>query len=108
MADIDMDLIWMSLLLFLPSAFALVLLFFPKGTDEYMRWWTLLGTAVTFVVSAIVFIQYLGMLDGHRDEDAAKIGHNRPSFKSSLAERAAALDMARVQDKAVKSNDGVA
>ena len=45
------------------TIFAIVLLFFPKGSDEYMRWWALLGTSVTFVVSMILFIDYLAMLD---------------------------------------------
>ena len=40
------DLILMSVLIFLPLAFAAGLLFFPKGSEEYMRWWSLLGTAV--------------------------------------------------------------
>src|ERR1700675_3958372 len=94
---IDMDLVWLSLLIFLPTAFALVLLFFPKGSEEYMRWWTLLGTAATFVVSAIVFIQYLGMLDVHRADDAAKIAHNRPGISTSLPERATAAEMVRIK-----------
>ena len=42
---IDYDLLMMSLCIFLPSLFALVLVFFPKGSDEYMRWWALLATA---------------------------------------------------------------
>ena len=102
---IDTDLIWLSLLIFLPSAFALVLLFFPKGTEEYMRWWTLLGTAATFVVSAMVFIQYLGMLDSHRDEGATKVGENRAAITTSLAERVSAADKASVNFAPAKSGD---
>src|SRR5262245_16513121 len=60
---IEVDLILMSLCIFLPSAFALVLLFFPKGSEEYMRWWTLFGTACTLVVSLFLFISYLKMMD---------------------------------------------
>ena len=37
------DLIWMSVLVFVPTAFALVLLLFPKGSEEGMRWWSLFG-----------------------------------------------------------------
>src|SRR5262245_49799184 len=54
----EYDLILMSLLVFVPSLFALGLVFFPRGTEEWMRWWTLLGTAVTLVISAWVFIDY--------------------------------------------------
>ncbi len=63
MGDVELDLLWMSLCIFVPSIFALVLLFFPKGSEEYMRWWTLLGTALTLVVSLFLFVDYLKMLD---------------------------------------------
>src|ERR1700693_5689982 len=105
MAEIDWDIVWLSLLVFLPSAFALVLLFFPKGTEEYMRWWTLLGTAATFVVSAIVFIQYLGMLARHRDEAALKVGENEAAITTSLAERASAADKRHVKGDPSMSGD---
>ena len=52
------DLILMSVLIFLPLAFAAGLLFFPKGSEEYMRWWSLFGTAATLVVSIWIFIDY--------------------------------------------------
>ena len=51
MMTIETDLLMMSLCIFAPSLFALILLFFPKGSDEYMRWFTLLGTAITFVLT---------------------------------------------------------
>ena len=53
---LEPDLILMSLVIFIPSLFALGLLFFPKGRDEAMRWWTLFGTAVTLGVSLCMFI----------------------------------------------------
>jgi NADH-quinone oxidoreductase subunit M len=81
---IETDLIWMSLCIFLPTAFALVLLFFPKGWDEYMRWWALLGTSVTFVVSMILFINYLAMLDSRLEKG------ERPSADTRLVNRAEA------------------
>jgi NADH-quinone oxidoreductase subunit M len=59
----EYDLILMSLVIFLPTAFALVLLFFPRGSEEWMRWWSLLGTAVTFVASAWLLIDYLRVLE---------------------------------------------
>jgi NADH-quinone oxidoreductase subunit M len=68
----ETDLIWMSLVIFLPTAFALVLLFFPKGTEEYMRWWSLLGTAATLVVSLILYIDFqYGVLESNRSNTAA-------------------------------------
>src|SRR5947199_4955860 len=54
----ETDLIWMSLVVFLPSAFAIGLLFFPKGWEESMRWWSLFGTALTLGVSLCLFINF--------------------------------------------------
>jgi NADH-quinone oxidoreductase subunit M len=85
---LETDLIWMSLCIFLPSVFALVLLFIPSRYAEYMRWWTLLGTAATMVVSVILFIQYLGMID--QAPNAAS---------TSLAERAKAQTGRAIGDK---------
>src|SRR5262249_41408153 len=60
----ERDLILMSLLIFLPAVAAIPLCFrwiFPRGKEEWMRRWTLLATAVTLVVSLIIFIDYYGM-----------------------------------------------
>src|ERR1700694_556336 len=81
---IETDLIWMSLCIFLPTAFALALLFFPKGSDEYMRWWALFGTSATFVVSMILFINYLAMLDSRLEKG------DRPGADTRLVNRAEA------------------
>src|SRR5207302_69251 len=75
---VEFDLVLMSLCIFLPSLFALVLLFFPKGSEEYMRWWTLLGTAITFVISAFLLVDYLGLLGASLDEHMAKTDMARP------------------------------
>jgi NADH-quinone oxidoreductase subunit M len=65
MIHAEYDLILMTLVIFVPTVFALALLFFPRGSEEYMRWWSLLGTAITLVLSLWIFIDYLGMLDYH-------------------------------------------
>src|ERR1700712_2164228 len=54
----ETDLILMSLVVFIPRLFALGLLFFPKGWEEAMRWWSLFGTALTLGVSICAFILY--------------------------------------------------
>jgi NADH-quinone oxidoreductase subunit M len=56
--EFEYDLLIMSLVIFLPSVFALVLLFFPSKSVEAMRWWSLLGTAATLVASLYLFIGY--------------------------------------------------
>src|SRR5579864_7220786 len=55
---LDYDLILMSLDIFVPAIFALGLLFFPRGSDEAMRWWSLAGTALTLGLSLCAFINF--------------------------------------------------
>jgi NADH-quinone oxidoreductase subunit M len=63
----------MSLVIFLPSLFALALMFFPKGTEEWMRWFTLFGTAATLVVSIVILIDfYYDVIDANRSTDRAR------------------------------------
>jgi NADH-quinone oxidoreductase subunit M len=93
---IEYDLVLMSLCIFVPSVFALGLLFFPKGTEEAMRWWALVGTAVTFVISMFVFIDYRAMLERNPDNDLTKAGILRAREKTSLRERADAADNRRL------------
>jgi NADH-quinone oxidoreductase subunit M len=66
------DLIWMSLAIFLPSLFAVVLIFFPSRWKEAMRWWSLLGTAVTLgVCSAVVIMAKYETIDSNKPLDEA-------------------------------------
>jgi NADH-quinone oxidoreductase subunit M len=58
MENVEWDVVWMSLVVFLPTAFALILLLFPKGQEEMMRWWALIGTAATLAVSLCMFVQF--------------------------------------------------
>ena len=69
-----LDLILMTLVIFVPSVFALGLLFFPAGRDEesqarwkdYMRWWSLIGTALTLGISVLMLILfYQNVIDRH-------------------------------------------
>ncbi len=48
----------MTLVVFIPSIFALGLVFFPKGWEEAMRWWALFGTALTLGLSIVMFVSY--------------------------------------------------
>src|SRR5437868_2992061 len=90
---IEYDLVLMSLCIFVPSAFALGLLFFPKGSEEAMRWWSLVGTAATFVLSTFVFVDYHAYLGQNVDQDMAKSTNDavlRPHKRTTLQERAQA------------------
>ncbi|HZZ78790.1 MAG TPA: proton-conducting transporter membrane subunit, partial [Gemmataceae bacterium] len=98
----EADLIWMSLCVFVPSIFALGLLFFPKGSEEGMRWWSLFGTAVTFVISVCLFINYHNMLAAAPSEKDAKgpAEQLRPSSTTSLSARAKEADKQRFDELA--------
>src|SRR4051794_18377171 len=52
------DLWMMTALAFLPTLFALVILFVPKGRDEVMRWLALFGTAVTLAPRLLLLMGY--------------------------------------------------
>jgi NADH-quinone oxidoreductase subunit M len=69
----EYDLLLMSLVIFVPSLFALVLLFFPRGSEEWMRWWSLLGTAITFVLSIFLFIEFLDMMGRYPITDEGRL-----------------------------------
>ncbi|MEI7683641.1 MAG: NADH-quinone oxidoreductase subunit M [Planctomycetota bacterium] len=98
----ETDLILMSLCIFLPSIFAIVLLFFPKGLTEYVRWFALLGTACTFVVSTILFINYLGMIGFTPAERVV-----RPSKDTTLLERSKALELREVNNTGPIAGDQI-
>jgi NADH-quinone oxidoreductase subunit M len=79
----ETDLIWMSLVVFLPTAFALALCIpglFPPGTERWMRWWSLFGTALTLGVSLAMTIQFkndtvdsLGVLNDPESREKASL-----------------------------------
>jgi len=100
---IETDLILMSAVIFIPTLFALLLLFFPRGSDEYMRWWSLLGTALTLVVSLFLFIDYLAMLESRPDK-----GASRPNEVATGLMYRAEKDQLRPLEDTRKSDDLVA
>jgi NADH-quinone oxidoreductase subunit M len=107
---IEQDLIWMSLVIFVPTAFALALMLFPSGNDEASRekwnnaarWWSLLGTALTLGISIGIFILYY---------DQVYQFHLNKEQDALLSRRAAAASQdgrTDVRDAAVKpTNDWI-
>ena len=91
--NIDWAVIWMSLVVFLPSAFALVLLFFPKGQDEAMRWWALLGTAATLGVSFGLFFQFKNDVIDFRGVNTNPVEARKVRESASLEGRAAEMEI---------------
>ena len=69
--NVEHDMLMMTLVIFLPSAFAIALMFFPKGSEEWMRWVALIGTGATLVVSLMMFIDYqraMNVFQGNREK----------------------------------------
>ena len=83
----EIDMLLMSLVIFIPSLFAIGLLFFPKGTEEWMRWFALAGSAITLVISLFMLVDYVRLLDKAPTEGGRAAMHGE----------AASLD-ARVHD----------
>jgi NADH-quinone oxidoreductase subunit M len=97
----ESDLIWMSVLVFLPAAFAAGLLLFPPKWTEAMRWFALFGTAGTLAVSLCVLVGYYAMLDSRMDKN----GRPLYSAHTRLDQRAdqAAGDAQQHLDRAPKA-----
>src|SRR5215470_2572021 len=95
MNNSEWDLVLMSLVIFVPSLFAIVLLFVPSGKEEWMRWIALFGTAITLALSGMMFSDY------HRD--VADFNLANPS-NSLLSKRAADADT----DQRLSTEDWVA
>jgi NADH-quinone oxidoreductase subunit M len=54
----EIDLWMMSAIIFVPSIFALAIMFFPKGWDELCRYASLTGTFVTMLLTILLFIDF--------------------------------------------------
>ncbi len=83
----QIDLWLMTAVIFIPSVFALGLVFFPKGWEEAMRWWALFGTAVALGVSLCAFVLF------KRDTLDA---HGLATSKATLTYRADQTDFAPI------------
>ncbi len=62
------DSLLMTLVIFLPALFGIVIFFLPQKFPEVIRWWALLGAAATFTLSMCLFIEYYAMMDRYLDD----------------------------------------
>jgi NADH-quinone oxidoreductase subunit M len=99
----ETDVIWMSLVIFTPTVFALLLVFFPRGAERAMCWFSLAGTALTLGISIGMFILF-------KTDTIDRVGvpTNNPEARvmASLDWRAEQAD--RDETAARKSDDWVA
>jgi NADH-quinone oxidoreductase subunit M len=97
---LEADLILLSLVIFLPTAFGVLLLACPNSKPDWMRWWALLGSALTLVLASCLLIDYYALLDSRADA-SGRLLHSRESLIESRAERAvesAAAPVSRPRD----------
>ena len=85
----ETDMIWMTLLVVVPSIFALGLIAFPRTWQNAMCWWSLAGTAVTLGISIAIFINFkLGVIDLHSARSARPRRRGRPTRSTPAAQKA--------------------
>lgn len=102
----ESDLVWLSILVFLPAVCAAGLLAIPSKWVEAMRWWATFSAAATLSVALCVVVGYYNLLDQHLDAN----GMPRHSVHTRLDNRAdkAASDAAQPIPKKLDPNDWVA
>src|SRR5262249_2852863 len=98
------DALWMTAVVFLPSVFALLLVFFPRGSEGAMRWWALIGTAGTLGISLGLFVNF------YKDTLGAHGVLNDPAsrVKAGLPWRAEQAELAQIAGRPADANDWVA
>ncbi|HMC89020.1 MAG TPA: NADH-quinone oxidoreductase subunit M [Gemmataceae bacterium] len=101
LGEFEADLVWMSLVIFVPTLTALLLIFVPRGQEEAMRWISLFGTAITLVVSLVIFIGYRAeVVDFNTGKDNELLG--------VLNARADAADRGEKASQPIQRQDWVA
>ncbi|MGL6073892.1 MAG: complex I subunit 4 family protein [Fimbriiglobus sp.] len=71
----EVDTISLSLQVFLPLAFALVLFVIPGRWREFMRWWALIGAAATLTFGSCRLVDYYALLESYSDRNLANMYH---------------------------------
>ena len=100
----ESDALWMTAVIFLPTAFALGLVFFPRRAAEAMRWWSLFGTALTLGASLCMFINfYKYTIEAH-----GVLTNADSRVKAGLLWRAEQADKAALAGNPADANDWIA
>ena len=82
----ETDVLLLSLVTFVPTLFAIGLLFFRPGQENAMRWFSLSGTALTLGISLCVFILYHSEVHEFHQAGTSEAGRQN----STLYQRATA------------------
>ena len=85
----ELDMLWLVALIFLPTAFAALILFVPGRFRELLRWLALFGTGGTLALSMCVWVDYYRVLESHSDRTYRTWYHPASSLEARLAKQAA-------------------
>lgn len=102
----EYDLVLMTLVIFLPSLFATVLLFLPSRYSEFLRWFGLFGSACTLALSLCMFVDFYNMLDRHLDPSGRPL-HGAGNLLTTRVDKVLSADLRDVPEPR-KSDDWVA
>ena len=80
----ELDMIWLSALVFMPAAFGLLLLIIPSRFREVLRWVALFGTAITLAISLCVWVDYYRVLEFHSDRTERSMYHPQSRLDSRV------------------------
>src|SRR5262249_36574092 len=83
---VEYDLVLMSLVIFVPAAFALLGLLFPSNWAAVVRWWELIGTAATLILSLCLLIEYYALLDSRSDRGLKSLHHPKTLLDARVDE----------------------
>jgi NADH-quinone oxidoreductase subunit M len=83
---IEFDLVLMSLVIFVPAAFGLLGLLFPAKWAEAIRWWALIGAALTLILSLCLLIEYYALLDSRSDRGLRSLHHPKTQLDARVDE----------------------
>src|SRR5262245_57713415 len=83
---IEYDLVLMSLVIFAPAAFGLIGLLIPSRWAEGIRWWALVGAAVTLILSLCLLIEYYALLDRYSDRGLRSLHHPSAQLDARIDE----------------------
>jgi len=67
----EVDMLLLSIQIFLPLIFAALILFVPSRKPGFMRWLALVGTAATLTLGACRFVDYYSLLDSYSDRSVS-------------------------------------
>src|SRR5688572_16950008 len=71
----ELDMIWLSVLVFLPMAAAVLLFLIPARFKEGLRWVALFGTAGTLALALCTVVDYYRVLEFRSDRTTRSLYH---------------------------------